>query len=378
MPFSPADADIDQPGQAYFHGTKGPSGPVLCSCPARSTARRRPTRSRRREESASRRRTTTSTCEQVPPRRGPRAFVWGREPVVLVVEPQGAVDLDLDHSDHMYACRCRAARVLDVDEEAAISAGVSGKSRNGNNRGPDYEVKSLSSSMSNGPVTYTPSYSPFGNLPSRTTRTSTPARTAVARCTASQVVRPCLTRRSPALRATAVETSTNSVVGDSMSARTASRASACNSVSLVCQGCTSARIAVDSTRATSPRSTAASSDFRHSNSGSPLMTPIRTDASMRARSILLGLPTVSLQVLVGGRVTRELGVDTEQVGPAHLGPDQDLDVFRPNVEHPAVAVLPDQAAEFDLLVQGVLQVAAQGRLEAHADDPLCLLYTSPS
>ncbi len=145
------------------------------------------------------------------------------------------------------------------------------------------------------------------------------ARIAVAKCTASHVLRPCLPLNSPAFRATAVETSSNCVAGDSSSARTVSLA--CRLGSVPCAGWTSARIAVDSTSAISPRSTAASSGFKHANSGSPLITPMSAEASRRALRILSGLPAVRLQVLRGRGGPREGRVQSEEVGPARVRRD---------------------------------------------------------
>lgn len=44
------------------------------------------------------------------------------EPVVLVVKPQGNLELDPEHSAHMGAYRCEAALVLAVDNQAPFDA----------------------------------------------------------------------------------------------------------------------------------------------------------------------------------------------------------------------------------------------------------------
>ncbi len=61
--------------------------------------------------------------------------------------------------------------------------------------------------------------------------------------------------------------------------------------------------------------------FKHANSGSPLITPMRAEASRRALRILSGLPMVRLQVLRGRGGPREGRVQSEEVGPARVRRD---------------------------------------------------------
>lgn len=43
-------------------------------------------------------------------------------PVVLLVEPQGTIERDPEHADHMPVYRCESARVVVVDPRAAMTA----------------------------------------------------------------------------------------------------------------------------------------------------------------------------------------------------------------------------------------------------------------
>jgi len=124
MPFTPADAKADPPTEYYFHGTKASftEGDVL-----------RP----RKEHGGA-----PTTAPLIPggerhqssddyvyvTRRFYLAWAYAHasgghgEPMVLNVEPQGSIERDPEHSDHMYAYRCESARVLFVDDKVAIGA----------------------------------------------------------------------------------------------------------------------------------------------------------------------------------------------------------------------------------------------------------------
>lgn len=130
MPFIPADADIDPPTEYYFHGTKVAfaQGDVLLP--------------RKEHDGAPTNAPLTPGGERHHASDG-YVYVTTRlllawayahasgasgEPVVLKVEPQGPIEPDPEHSAHMYAYRCKSARVLVADDEPAISAEVAERS----------------------------------------------------------------------------------------------------------------------------------------------------------------------------------------------------------------------------------------------------------
>lgn len=147
MPFSPADADIDPPTNYYFHGTRasltrgdvvlprkehgGPptSGPLIPGG----------------------QRLLASDDYVYITRRHKLAWAYahasgGRgKPIVLIVEPQGTVEPDPEHSTHMHAYRCKSAQVLLVDDTPAISAEVAENNwkREPTESQPTYVVKNV-------------------------------------------------------------------------------------------------------------------------------------------------------------------------------------------------------------------------------------------
>lgn len=123
MTFRPADAEIDPPRDG-FHGTKatlkpgdlvlprGEHGGEPTNAPLVPGGERRP-----------------SSDEYVyVTRRYLLAWAYAHmsgasgDPLVLVVDPQGEIEPDPESSDHMYAYRCRSARVRAVDDLVPISA----------------------------------------------------------------------------------------------------------------------------------------------------------------------------------------------------------------------------------------------------------------
>ena len=126
MPFTPTDAEVDPPRRAYFHGTKASfkQGDVLLPRKEHGGA---PTNA---PLTPGGERLLASDEYVYVTRRYLLAWAYAHEsggsgdPVVLWVEPQGAIEPDPESSDHMYAYRCQSARVSLVDDRVAISAEV--------------------------------------------------------------------------------------------------------------------------------------------------------------------------------------------------------------------------------------------------------------
>lgn len=124
MKFRPADADIDPPRDAYFHGTKAPLKPGDSLVP------------RKEHGSEPTNAPLVPGGERLPAsdeyvyvtRRYLLAWAYAHmsgasgDPVVLVVDPRGEIEPDPESSDYMYAYRCQSARVRAVDDLVPISA----------------------------------------------------------------------------------------------------------------------------------------------------------------------------------------------------------------------------------------------------------------
>jgi len=129
MPFDPADAEVDPPREAYFHGTKASfkPGDVLLPRTQHGSA---PTNAPLTPGGV--RRPASDEYVYVT-RRHLLAWAYAHKsgasgaPVVLWVERQGTIEPDPEHSAHMHAYRCESARICIVDDRAAISTEVAEK-----------------------------------------------------------------------------------------------------------------------------------------------------------------------------------------------------------------------------------------------------------
>lgn len=124
MTFRPADADLDPPRDAYFHGTKASLKPGDVLLPRKEHGCE-PTDA-----------PLVPGGERLPAsdeyvyvtRRYLLAWAYAHmsgasgDPVVLLVDPQGEIEPDPESSDHMHAYRCQSARVRVVDDLVPISA----------------------------------------------------------------------------------------------------------------------------------------------------------------------------------------------------------------------------------------------------------------
>lgn len=126
MAYRPADVEMDPPRDAYFHGTRGAwevgqevvprrvSGEPPTNAPLVLGAE--PHEASENYAYVTRRYLLAWAYAHKSGRSG--------EPVVLFVRPQGTIEPDPEHSDHMYAYRCDSALVRLVDESVPISAEV--------------------------------------------------------------------------------------------------------------------------------------------------------------------------------------------------------------------------------------------------------------
>lgn len=124
MTFRPADADIDPPRDGFFHGTKAALKPGDFLLPRKEHGSA-PTNAPLVPGGE---RLAASDEYVYVTRRYLLAWAYAHmsgasgDPVVLVVDPQGEVEPDPESSDHMYAYRCKSARVRAVDDLVPIGA----------------------------------------------------------------------------------------------------------------------------------------------------------------------------------------------------------------------------------------------------------------